>query len=35
MKVANKKVENRQAFLSIEMEPAEVEESLENPTTAW
>jgi len=29
VKVANEKVENRQAFLSIEMEPAEVEESLE------
>ncbi|MBA7703742.1 Trigger factor [subsurface metagenome] len=29
MKVTNEKVENRQAFLSIEMEPAEVEESLE------
>lgn len=29
MKVTNEKVENRQAFLSIEMEPAEVEQSLE------
>ena len=29
MKVTNEKIENRQAFLSIEMEPAEVEESLE------
>lgn len=29
MKVTNEKVENRQAFLSIEMESAEVEESLE------
>ena len=29
MKVANEKIENRQAFLTIEMEPAEVEESLE------
>ncbi len=29
MKVTNEKVENRQAFLTIEMEPAEVEESLE------
>ncbi len=29
MKVANEKVENRQAFLTIEMEPAEVEQSLE------
>ena len=29
MKVTNEKIENSQAFLSIEMEPAEVEESLE------
>lgn len=29
MKVTNEKVENSQAFLTIEMEPAEVEESLE------
>ncbi len=29
MKVTNEKVENRQVFLSIEMEPSEVEESLE------
>ena len=29
MKVINEKVENRQAFLSIEVEPAEVEQSLE------
>ncbi len=29
MKVTNEKTENRQAFLTIEMEPAEVEESLE------
>ena len=29
MKVTNEKIEGRQAFLSIEMEPAEVEESLE------
>ncbi len=29
MKVTNEKVENKQAFLTIEMEPAEVEESLE------
>ena len=29
MKVTNEKVENRQAFLSIEVEPAEVEQSLE------
>jgi len=29
VKVTNEKVENRQAFLTIEMEPAEVEESLE------
>ena len=30
MKVTNDKVENRQAFLTIEMEPAELEESLES-----
>ncbi len=30
MKVTNEKTESRQAFLTIEMEPAEVEESLEN-----
>jgi trigger factor len=29
MKVTNEKTENRQAYLTIEMEPAEVEESLE------
>ena len=29
MKVTDEKIENRQAFLTIEMEPAEVEESLE------
>ena len=28
MKVTNEKIENSQAFLTIEMEPAEVEESL-------
>lgn len=30
MKVTNEKTENRQAFLTIEMEPAELEESLED-----
>jgi trigger factor len=30
MKVTNEKTENRQAFLTIEMEPAEMEESLED-----
>ena len=29
MKVTNEKTENSQAFLTIEMEPAEVEESLQ------
>ncbi|MDI6815479.1 MAG: hypothetical protein QMC90_05350 [Dehalococcoidales bacterium] len=30
MKVTREKTENSQAFLTIEMEPAEVEKSLEN-----
>ena len=30
MKVTNEKTENNQVFLTIEMEPAEVEESMEN-----
>ena len=30
MKVTNEKTENSQTFLTIEMEPAEVEESLES-----
>ena len=29
MKVTNEKIENSQAFLTVEMEPAEVEKSLE------